>query len=232
MVVYGRSGTGKTTLAASFPQPALILDVKDRGTDSVSDVTDLKVLYITNWDDFEDAYYALLENKHYKTVIIDTVSQLQDIAIQHVTGGGKKDGNWGSMTKQDWGEVASLLKTWLIRYRDLGINVVYIAQDRVFNVEEEDENQIAPEIGPRIMPSVAAVLNAGVDIITHTFIRENKVVKVVNNKRIEKRTLEFAARVGPHITYVTKIRKPKDVIPPSFVSNPTYDKIISLIKVD
>ena len=32
---YGRSGTGKTTLSATFPKPLLILDIAEKGTDSI-----------------------------------------------------------------------------------------------------------------------------------------------------------------------------------------------------
>ena len=50
-VFYGRAGSGKTTLAGSFPGPILVLDCKDDGDDSVSDVTGLKVMDITETQD-------------------------------------------------------------------------------------------------------------------------------------------------------------------------------------
>jgi ATP-dependent phosphoenolpyruvate carboxykinase len=45
-VFYGQSGTGKTTLAATFPGPILLCDIKDRGTDSVVGVEDLDVMEV------------------------------------------------------------------------------------------------------------------------------------------------------------------------------------------
>ena len=59
---YGRSGTGKTTLAGTFPTPILILDIGDKGTDSISDIEDCYVWEITEWDDIEIAYYYLKAN--------------------------------------------------------------------------------------------------------------------------------------------------------------------------
>jgi hypothetical protein len=44
--LYGRSGTGKTTLSASWPKPILYLNIKDNGTDSISDVEDIDVVHI------------------------------------------------------------------------------------------------------------------------------------------------------------------------------------------
>lgn len=233
MVIYGRSGTGKTTLASTMPGPVLLLDVRDRGTDSVSDVPDGKELSIDTWDDFEDTYWALTREHGYKSVIIDTVSQLQDLAIKAITGNKsmkKEAGEWGSMTKQDWGEVASLLKVWLIRFRDLPMDVAFIAQDRVFNVDEDEDNGIAPEVGPRIMPSVASVLNAGVDIIVNTFTREDVRIKLVNGKKKEVKRIDFCARVGPSASYVTKIRKPRKIEIPPYLVDPTYDDLLSLIR--
>src|SRR5690348_2501884 len=72
-VFYGRSGTGKTTLAGSFPKPLLLLDVKDEGTDSVADVKGVKVFDVTSFEDFELAYYHVERNpKKYKTIVVDT----------------------------------------------------------------------------------------------------------------------------------------------------------------
>src|SRR5262252_697284 len=68
-VLYGRSGTGKTTLAATFPKPILLLDVSDRGTDSIADVAKVDRTEVTDWDMFEHDYHWLREEEGagYKT---------------------------------------------------------------------------------------------------------------------------------------------------------------------
>src|SRR5262245_50577153 len=79
VVLYGRAGSGKTTLACSFPRPILLLDVKDRGTDSVKDFADkdLHVLPVKSVEDLENAYWYLRKTSHsYKTVVIDQLSGL------------------------------------------------------------------------------------------------------------------------------------------------------------
>jgi len=214
-----------------------LLDCKDEGTDSVSDIDGLDVLDVRTWDDFEEAYWYLHSNpKKYKTVIIDTVSQLQQIAIARCA---KKDvenpGDWGTMTKRDWGEVSGLLKSWILDYRDLPCNVVFVAQDRTFNMDEEDEGgMIDPEVGPQLMPSVAKHLNASVSIVCNTFIRRRvEVKKIKKGKKTltkEKEIIEYCLRVGPNPIYVTKIRKPKSVQVPSIIVDPTYDDLINIIK--
>lgn len=241
-VLYGRSSTGKTTLAMSWPSKILLLDVRDRGTDSVSDISPKKGvgMKIKDWEDFEMVYYFILKNPDkYKTIVIDTMSQLQQLCVKKVLedqGKSTKDaGNWGSMRKQDWGEVASTMKEWIINYRDLvdlGIEVVFIAQDRVFNVDDEEgnDNSIAPEIGPALSPSISKTLNAAVNIIGNTFIREKIRIKEINGKKKEISEIQYCLRIGPNATYVTKARKPKGIPLPSVIVDPDYDKIINTIK--
>lgn len=235
-VLYGPSATGKTTLAATFPKPLLLLDAKDRGTDSISDVEGISVMDGETWEDFEMVYWYLKKfSKKYKTIVIDTLSQVQQIAIEKVIGDdlkeGKRAGDWGTMTKQKWGNVASALKTWIINYRDLPMEVVFIAQDRTFNIDEEDEAEgLKPSVEPGMIPSVVKHLNAAVSIIGNTFIREKVTVKGVGKKRKETRKIQYCLRIGPNALYRTKMRKPKKIELPQQLINPSYEDIIEIIK--
>lgn len=231
VVFYGRSGTGKTTVASTFPKPILLLDIREQGNDSIADYSDdeIKVLPIETWDDVEQAYWLLKSGEHpYKTVVLDTVTQLQDICMEQVMEEEGRD----FATKQTWGTISGLMKTWLINYRDLtedGMDVVFLAQERVHDNDSDDdldESQLDPSVGPRLMPSVAAVLNASVKVIGHTFIRE-----VVTRKLDSiKRETHYCLRVGPHPYYITKIRKPRDKDCPEYITNPSYDKIIDIMR--
>lgn len=228
---YGRSGTGKTTVSATFPKPILLLDVKEQGNDSIADYSDdeIKVLPIETAEDFEQAYWYLKSGEHpFKTVVIDTVTQKQEVFMESVL----EESNNDFATKKDWGTVSGLMKTWIINFRDLsedGLNVVFLAQERVHDSESEEdteEGQLDPSVGPRLMPSVAAILNASVKVIGHTFIRE--VVKR-NLDSIDRKTY-YCLRIGPHPYYITKIRKPKDTKCPEYIVDPSYDKIIDIMR--
>lgn len=220
---YGRAGTGKTTLAASFPNP-LLLDVREKGTDSVTDVEGLDVLKIEDWDEFERVYWYLKSKDHdYQTVIIDAITQLQDIKVTEVSGE-------GHVSKQEWNKISGPLKTWIINYRDLideGINVVFLAHDRSTEVDDGEDGELTPDMGPRLMPSVASVLNGAVKVIGNTFIRE-EVTKVIGGK--SQREAQYCLRLGPHSRFITKIRQPKGAYVPLYIVNPTYDEIVSIIK--
>lgn len=240
VVLYGRAGSGKTTVACSFPRPILLLDVKDKGTDSVSDLADkdLHVMHVRSVQDLEETYWYLRKTPHnYKTVVIDQLSGLQDLVIESVLGQELDEGDigrWGTMRKQDWGRVSAYMKTWIINFRDLAkVNAVFIAQDRVFNGSEDEDSadgQILPEVGPRLMPSVVSTLNAAVGIIGNTFVRETIREFKVGKRKIKKRKVEYCLRIGPHSMYITKIRKPKSIEVPPYLVDPDYDDIIDVMK--
>lgn len=226
-------------MAGTFPGRKLLLDVKDVGDDSLTGVRNLEVMDVRSWDDFEMAYWYLKRNPdEFDSLIVDTMTQLQQLAVQKVSGE-DKDGKWGAMSKKQWGEVSQMLKTAVINLRDLPMQVAFIAQDRTFNVGEEDgDNGLDPEIGPALSPSVAKALNAAVHVVANTFIRRRvERVRVKNPpkgatpfRNVER--IEFCARLGPNPLYVTKVRKAKAILLPSVVADPTYEKLMLIIKGD
>lgn len=238
-VIYGRAGTGKTTLASSWPKPQLYLNCKDDGTDSIADVEEVDVKQVESFEDWEFVYWWLKKNpKKYRSVVIDTVSNIQEFLVQEIGGkgrNGKKTGDWGSMTKQDWGEVASSMKEMITNYRDLtrlGVEIVFIAQDRTFNTDLEDDTggMVMPEVGPKLSPSVRSHLNAQVSFIGRTYIRERERTKLIKGKKIKFSKIEFCLGVGPNSVYDSKARKPRSFDLPDFIVNPSYGDIINLMK--
>jgi len=241
-VFYGRSGTGKTTLASTFPAPILLLDVNDEGTDSVLDMSDddLKVWDIEDGEEFDEAYWWLKQNPgKFATVVIDTTTMLQTKQVEEISGKslektGKFAGDWGTMTKQDWGKVASWMKTRITRFRNLPMTVVFIAQERLFNVEGDDEDSVGlidPEVGPALSPSVKSHLNAAVGMIGQCYVRVKKIKKKdAKGKLTTEKRYEYCLRVGPSDIYATKVRKPKRIKLPEVIVDPEYDDLIAMIQ--
>lgn len=222
MLVYGRSGTGKTTFAASFPTPALLIDVREKGTDSISNVDGIDVVQVESWSELEELYWFLKEGKKYKSVIIDQISSMQDLAMNHAMAEEGKD----VMSQRLWGVVSGLMKTWLLNFRDLvdsNINVLFIAHDRVNKGEEGTEDDgIDPQVGARLMPSVAGMLNGAVKVIGQTYVQEIFLED-------KTRKVEYRMRIGPHAYYTTKMRNPLGTTIPDHVVDATYQKIASLM---
>lgn len=202
---------------------------------------------IEEWNDVDRVYWHLKKKPgKFKTVIWDTMSQLQGIAVEHVLEGKGKDassaGDWGTMTQREWGDVAAMMKPMITNFRDLPMDVVFIAQHRVFNVAVDEEGDpktamLAPEVGPQLMPSVAKHLNASVSVIGNTFIRtrtEEKVIKSKNPKVKDKvqevEHIEYCLRIGPNPIYTTKVRKAKGILLPEVIVDPDYKKIMNVLK--
>jgi phage nucleotide-binding protein len=227
---YGKAGSGKTTVAATFPKPLLHLDIREKGTDSISDMKNVDTISVEDWDEFEQIYWYLKspENK-YKTVVIDAVSQLQDFALIAALKDVSKD-EGAQISKRDFGNAAGRLKTWIINYRDLvdeDINVVFLAHDRTTEGEDGDDGELTPSVGPRMMPSVASVLTAAVKIIGNTFVKETH--EKLEGGKI-KRSVVYCMRIGPHAYYATKVRQPKGSYTPEILENPGYNDLVSLMK--
>lgn len=242
--IYGPAGTGKTTLAGTFPGPVLLIDMNDRGDDSVAELADkLVVADVTEESELEDIYWELKSGSwkgKYATVILDTVTQLQQIIIEElVESKGSKSkkfadknaGDWGTMTKQDWGTVSSKMKKHILNFRGLPINVVFLAQQRVFNIGEDDEIEFQPEVGPSLSPATASYLASAMHVVGNTFIRR-KVKKVKNEKGkvVEKSRLVYCLGIGPSELYIRKVRKPRDIEVMDVIENPTYEDIIEIIQ--
>lgn len=225
VLVYGRSGTGKTTFAGTFPRPLLLVDVKEQGSGSLAHEEGIEVLPLETWAEFEELYWYLAEGKHpYKTVVIDTVTQLQDLAVEKVLADEGKTLD-SLITQSNWGAISKLMKSWLLSFRDLPMHVVFTAQDRVNDVEGF-EDQLVPEVGPRLSPAVAGMLNAAVKVICQTFIHE-QTVRGKDNKI--KRTITYRLRIGPHPMYLTKIRQPKGYTIPHDLVDPTFELLLQVV---
>lgn len=226
---YGRSGTGKSALSGTFPKPMLVLDIKERGTETLRKTAGIKVLRVDTWEKLEEAYWYLKEGSHdFNTVSLDQITTLQDVSMDKV----RADDGLGPedlISKRNWGRMSGLLKTWLLNFRDLrdqGLNVVFLAHDRSNIPDETEDEALDPNIGARIMPSVSSFLNGAVDIIGNTFIQE----KMEGPKGAKIRKVSYGLRVGPHAFYNTKLRIPmgSGIEVPDIILNPTYEKLMSI----
>ena len=129
-----------------------------------------------------------------------------------------------------------MMKEWVLNYRnltDLDMEIIFIAQERTTSSNDDDgrtDDLLVPEVGPSVMPSIAIHLNANVAAIVNTFIRIKRTKVTHGNKTTEKEDAQYCLRVGPNPVYTTKFRKPRGIIAPAFIEDPTYDDVLDVMK--
>lgn len=129
MMVYGESKVGKSTFAVTAPYPRLMLDVEGghrflpinvkywdplREAPPVADGTwDTCVVLVNEYDTVLKAYeYLRLGNHQFKSLIIDSISELQDKLFVKLAGNEQ-------IKMQQWGEVLRRMGGLLRDLRDL-----------------------------------------------------------------------------------------------------------------
>lgn len=247
ILLYGGSGTGKTTLWGTFPGP--ILSIICSGGNKTGELRSLntpelrkKVSSITLEDsnDLGQLTDHLKEGK-YSTVVLDHVSGLQDLILKEVLGIDEipAQKGWGTASQQQYGQVAQQCKERLRALLNLEINVVIIAQERMFNPKEDTGSDLSdvmlPSVGPAVIPSLAGWLNPACDYILQTYKRPKMetVTTKVGTKSVQTKKrgkgVEYCVRTEPHEIFTTKFRVPKGTPLPEVVVDPSYDKILKLI---
>lgn len=231
ITLYGRAGTGKTTIACTAPKPLLLIDVKDKGTDSGKrsglERGDITVFELEEFDEIYDLHDYIMDHpKKWKSVVIDHMTALQELCHIKV----QEDEGKSHMSQQMFGYSSGYLKDVIGLYKslvDLGITPIFLAQDRMESGEGEGEDQLLPEVGPQMMPSVARNLCAASRVIGHTYQYE-RVDKLEGAK--VRRTIEFRLRLGPNPYYITKVTRPFGTPCPQFLVDATYDDILKIVK--
>ena len=242
--IYGRSATGKTTLWATFPKPilAIICSGGKKAGELLSINTPeyrktIKKVVVHDSGEIEELVQMQESTEEFATVVLDHASGLQGLVLKEILGLDNlpKQLSWGLATQQQYGQLALRVKEHLSSLLDLSCNVVIVAQEREFNVENESE-VITPYVASALTPSIVGWLHPACNYIAETFIRPKTVSKRIKvgkstidqEERVEGK-VEYCLRVGPHDVYTTKFRVPKGRELPSTIVDPSYKKIKALI---
>lgn len=230
ILVWGKSGVGKTRVAASAPK-VLLVDVNEQGTASVRRDLNPDVYLLDRWLDLNDIYWYLATGDHsYESVAIDGITGMQNLCMKFVLGDeasrdASRDPDMPS--RQVWGKLGELMKTQITNFRNLPMNVIFTALSRTrISGEEGDEEEIS--YGPACSPSIAGHLEAAVDIIGHLTTREVQVKrKEADGSSKTTKVVRRRLLVGPHAQYMTKDRHG---LFGQFIDNPNLSKVFKQIQ--
>ena len=81
--VYGKAGTGKTTLGATFPKPFFLdlnkglLSIRGKDVDYVE-------LYDSTWVEIQDTLDEAIKSPDHESIIIDSMGEVAEICMKHI----------------------------------------------------------------------------------------------------------------------------------------------------
>ena len=177
MLVYGRSSVGKTTLAGSadsVPEMRNVLFVDaEAGTLSLRK-TDygVDVVRITDWNGLDGLYHALFAGGHsYQTVILDSLTELQDLNMQAIMAAMKNDPDNLERDPDvpgmyEWNKSSKQIKRMIRLFRGLPMNVIFTALMKEDRDPKTGVVMKLPDLPGKLAHQVAALF----DIVLYSTI--------------------------------------------------------------
>lgn len=251
---YGRSATGKTSTWATFPKPILAVIVSGSSKPGELRTIDTpeyrktvsQVVLESSAELFELSAHARSTGR-YKTVVLDHASGLQDLVLKELLGVDQLPAQkgWGLASQQTWGQCTQQCKELLRDLLGLNCNVVVVAQERIHQAREDGvmSDVIQPFVGAGLTPSLAGWLAPAADLVCQTFIRQKERVlttTIGEGKNAQKMEsvekvpgeVEYCLRTAPSAEVITKFRVPRGKKLPPVIVDPTYEKIMALVRGD
>jgi len=178
MLIYGKSGVGKTRLAASASQvesmsPVLLIDVEG-GTFSIRDVyPSVDVLRVRDWDEMQEVYNELYDGSHrYKTVILDSLTEIQkfsmiNIMIDLLKDPRNNDRDPDIPSIREWGKNIEQIRKMVRAFRDLPISTIFTA----LVVEDKNVKTGAVEKKPSLSGKLSGEVAGFLDIVSYYYVK-------------------------------------------------------------
>jgi hypothetical protein len=247
MVVYGESGTGKTTFWASFPKPILVLvcsggnqpeELRSIDTPEMRKVVDpFMVSDSTRIEDFLDKM-----EKRYATVVLDHLSGLQSLKVKEILGLSRVPiSAAGLVSLPQWGQIGVQCIEVMRKMLNMRCNCVIVGQQRHDKPKDDPDSIKVESISPGIIPMINSWLLPAVSYVVQTFKGprfEQHFIEVDGERIPQVRRLDgvdYCLRTGPHDIIATKFRIPKNkVLPPPHIVLPRdvnpYDLVLAVSK--
>lgn len=221
-VLYGKSNSGKTHVASTFPKPLLYIQIGDDGSNTIAEVDGIDAIPVDSTQKLKDLAKELVKDKKYKTVVVDTFSLVTNEWVdQNVIQKGRR------MTQQSWGDLKTdteeLIKLMhKVAKKHIVVLTCHEATDSIDGMEDE----ISPDVRPSVSKGARTYLEGMANYGIHT----TKIVKEITKGNKTKEVVKYAADIGPNPYYWTKLQIDASIRVPDRIINPTYDKFMKVIR--
>lgn len=218
ILVHGASKSGKSSFSVTCPTPRLYLDVESAGrflaikavswdpareAPPVEDGTwDTAVVATRDWGTVERAYQWLASGQHpFKSVIIDSVSELQQRFIESKSGRNQP-------TMQDWGAVFRVVSGLVRDIRDLTMHQTKPLECVVMTaMTRQQEGMWRPWVSGQLQTVLPYLLDVVAYLWTEQAVDETTGEVKEVRKILTRRTTQFEAgeRVDGKIPIVVEV---------------------------
>lgn len=204
ILIYGDSGTGKTTLAGSADdvpemRSVLLIDLEG-GTESLrNSYPEVDTVRVQSWKEMQEVYDALHRGDHgYNTVIVDSLTECQKFnmytimteLVNRKTDEGK-DVDPDIPSVREWGKNIEQMRKFVRAMRDLPIHTIFTALEQQKKDDKTGAVQVKPSLSGKLADEVAAFL----DVVMYYYVKEvpteggeSEIKRVLLTRRTAKHT--------------------------------------------
>lgn len=177
ILVYGDSGTGKTTLAGSADavpemRPVLFIDIEG-GTESLKhSYPEVDTVRVLNWKDMQNVYNELYEGGHgYRTIVLDSLTEIQKFNMYNIMQDvvqkrPELDADVPSM--REWGKNLEQIRRLVRGFRDLDMHTIFTA----LNKTDKDQKTGIMTMKPSLSGKLADEIPAFLDVVMYYYVKE------------------------------------------------------------
>lgn len=156
-LLYGASGSGKTTAAATFPRPLFVdcegglLSVRARGIDFVRCGSAQEV--------FEAVTLIRAQAGSYETVVVDSLTEVARLVVEATAGRTDRAGRPVTPSLADWSRCVQVIRQLVRAFTALPMTVVFTALPRIVRADSGDVGAVRPWLPGRLADEVAAAMD-------------------------------------------------------------------------
>lgn len=221
-VPWGKSGTGKTKFVSTLPKPMLYIRIGDDGSNTIANVEGIKAIHAGSLEQLKEIGKELLKDRKFKSVAVDTFSMITNVWIdQNIVQKKKK------MTQQAWGDLKVETEELIKIFHEVAMtHVVALTCHESNDTIEGMEDEIIPDFRPNTTKGARTYLEG----MANYGIHMAKMKKTLVAEKGEKEVVRYVGHLGANSYYWTKLQIDPSIKVPESMVNPTYDKIMKLIK--
>lgn len=169
LLVYGETGVGKTVLAGSasvVPEmsPVLHLDIEGGTLSLRRRYPEVKRIRIKEFSVLQGVYDDLYVNNPYRTIIVDSLSELQRFSMDKIMAdvvaeGKRADQDPDTPAQRDWGKNQNQIRFFVRAFRDLPCNVIFTAHAQTTQEKRTGMWKTKPSLPGKLANEIAGFLD-------------------------------------------------------------------------